>query len=216
MLFYQNILSQLLLCLEILSAIVAIGYLNKVKKTYWKWFVLYLIFVSLSEIFGKFSLDYFQDIKKYYYDFFVIPIEFLFFYWIYAIKSLKKQKLFWTSCIIYFISFIPHVFYIKEMRLINSMSYTVGCLLLLVFVLLEFYKQIKSDDIMFFKQNKMFYINLGVILFYVGTLPFFALDKFLLENARTLYLNYFTFFLIANCIMYILFTASFIWGKPKT
>jgi hypothetical protein len=95
------------------------------------------------------------------------------------------------------------------------MSYTIGAFLLAIMVYLEFVKQIKSDEILNFKQNKMFYINIGVLLFYVGTLPFFAFDKYLYHNLNSLWSLYKTFFLFACSSMYLLFIASFIWGKPK-
>ena len=95
------------------------------------------------------------------------------------------------------------------------MSYTVGVFLLSIMVYLEFIKQIKSEDILNFQNNKMFYINIGILLFYVGTLPFFAFDKQLYLNNNELWSNYKTFFLLSVNIMYLLFAASFIWGKPK-
>ena len=53
------------------------------------------------------------------------------------------------------------------------------------------------------------------MLFYVGTLPFFAFDKFIYEHLFEVWNYYFTFFLISVNLMYILFTLSFIWGKSK-
>lgn len=200
---------------ELFSAFIAILFYRKINKTYWKWFVIYLIFINLAELYSKFGLENFTHLRKYYYDFFIIPIEFLFFYWLYAKKSLKLEKLFWLSYIIYFIFYILHLFNFDKVRLISSMSYTVGVLFLAIMVYLEFIKQIKSDEIINFHKNKMFYINIGILLFYVGTLPFFAFDKQLYLNNNELWSNYKTFFLLSVNIMYLLFAASFIWGKPK-
>lgn len=200
---------------ELFSAFIAILFYRKINKTYWKWFVIYLIFINLAELYSKFGLENFTHLRKYYYDFFIIPIEFLFFYWLYAKKSLKLEKLFWLSYIIYFIFYILHLFNLDKVRLISSMSYTIGVLFLAIMVYLEFIKQIKSDEIINFHKNKMFYINIGILLFYVGTLPFFAFDKQLYLNNNELWSNYKTFFLLSVNIMYLLFAASFIWGKPK-
>ncbi len=85
----------------------------------------------------------------------------------------------------------------------------------MILVFLEFKKQIQNDDILAFPENKMFYINIGIMLFYVGTLPFFSLYHLLLKEPE-IWNIYYLYFLISNCIMYLLFTASFIWGKQKS
>lgn len=200
---------------EVICAIIGILYFNKLKKTYWKWFVVYVVFISIVELFSMYGLAYFPKLRKYYFDFLVIPIEFLFFYWLYAKKSLQLNKLFWISCIIYFIFYFLHLPNLDKIKTISSMSYTVGVFLLAIMVYLEFIKQIKSDEILNFQSNKMFYINIAVMLFYIGTLPFFAFDKYLYQNLNEVWGNYYTFFLMSVNIMYLLFSASFIWGKPK-
>lgn len=209
-------LRALVLFMEFSAAFVAVCYYPRLKQSLWRWFVYYLLLIFCMEAFGKWGLDNFQSLKKYYYDFFVIPFEFIFFYWLYAYQSLRRKKMFWffTSC--YIGSFIPHLFYLKEVRIINSLSYTLGDLLLLILVLLEYFKQLQSDDILNFRTHKMFYINAGVMLFYIGTLPLFAFDQMLYVNAKVIWNYYYHFFLLANGVMYGLFAASFIWGKQKS
>ena len=211
----QDILNNLQPFLIVLCAIVGILNYTKLKNTYWKWFVCYVVFLAIVELFSIYGLKHYPNIKKYYFDFFVIPIEFLFFYWLFAKKSLNSKKLYWVCCTTYLIFFIIHLFNLNEIRLISSMTYTVGVFLLSIMIFLEFIKQIKSDEILNFTTNKMFYINIAVMLFYVGTLPFFAFDKYLYENLNAVWENYKTFFLFSVNIMYVLFTISFIWGKPK-
>jgi hypothetical protein len=91
----------------------------------------------------------------------------------------------------------------------------IGALIMLILVSLEFLKQIKNENILMFNQNKMFYINIGIILFYVGNLPFFGLYYPIMKEPKIWNL-YYIYFMISNCIMYFLFAASFIWGKPKS
>lgn len=212
----QTILYSLINWSEGLAAIIAILYYKQLKNTYWKWFIIYITFIAFAEIFNVCILKYYLNFRKYYFDFIIIPIEYLFLYWLYAKKSLNNLKLFWFSYLIYGIFYFLDLLNYKQIRLIGVTNFTVGNLLLTIMVVLEFLKQIKSDDILYFKQNKMFYINIGVLLFYVGTLPLYTFDKYLYENAKELWRIYYTFFLFSVNLMYILFAASFIWGKPKT
>jgi len=214
MLEYYSYIGNLLLGIEFFSALVSIFYFQKVKHSHWKWFAIYLIFIFIQEFFWKFTPSFIGIRKQDYYVFFGIPIQYLFFYWLYAFKSLKNRKLFIICFLVYSITYIPLEIYFKKIDVVYSLNLTVGTILLTLLIVLEFIKQIKNDDILKFKENKMFYINIGVILFYIGTYPLFAFYDFFSKGTYTNIWNiYFLYFLITNCIMYLLFIASFIWGR---
>lgn len=214
MLNNQPELTNLLFGLEILSSLTAIFFLNRLKKTYWKWFAIYLTIVFLFDILIAKEIFSFSVKKQMIYAYIVFPLQFIFFYWLYAYKSLNKRKLFFAFLLIYLLSFIPVELYFAKLKVIFSFNYTIGTFLLMILVFLEFKKQIQNDDILQFWTNKMFYINIGVMLFYVGTLPFFGLYNLIVKEP-TIWNAYYIYFLISNCLMYLFFTASFIWGKPK-
>lgn len=208
------ILRNTLLGLEFLSALIAVFYFSKLKHTYWKWFCIYLVFIFIQEYYWFFNDTLLYNIsKQQYYAYLGIPIQYLFFYWLYALKSLKNKNLYILFSVIYIASLILDD-YLVELNIVYSLNMVVGATLLMILVILEYIKQIKTDDILRFKENKMFYINLGVILFYVGTLPFFAFYDVFFE---TPYLSigdwYYLYFRISVCIMYLLFIFSFIWGR---
>jgi hypothetical protein len=209
----KDILFNLLLFSETIAALVGIVYFKKLKNSYWKWFVFYLVFIAVESVILKFFVF---DIVVFLYDFLIVPIEFFFFYWLYAIKSLQNKKMFWTCVLLFLVTYIQHFFYKNQLKTINEITYIVGCMLLFVLVLFEFIKQIKSDDILLFKQNKMFYINVGVVLLYIGSLPLFAFKMYLYEFKKEIYICYAYYFYSSNILMYLLFAASFIWGKSKT
>jgi hypothetical protein len=212
---FQILLVDFILLAEFIAALTAVLFFGRIKNTYWKWFVYYLVFIFIVEAIGKWLLEDFHSFKKYYYNFFVIPIEFLFWYWLYASKSLNNKKVLVFFSGIYSISCIVYFFMIDDINLINSTNYLIGTLLLSILVIMEFFKQIKSDNILNFRQNKMFYINSGVMLFYVATLPFYAFHDTLYEKSKILWNFYGTFALVSCAIMYLLFSAAFIWGKPN-
>jgi hypothetical protein len=208
----QELLDKLTFVSEIIAASVAVAYYPKIKNSYWKWFVLYLVFILFESIILKYIS---KETRMYFYDFLVVPIEFFFFFWLYAQKSLKNNKIFWLCIIIFMASFVPHLFYTENYKSINEVSYIVGCLLLFALVLLELYKQIITDDILLFNQNKMFYINVGVVLFYIGSLPLLAFMNYLFSEENEIFNYYYTYFLFSGNLMYLLFAASFVWGKPQ-
>jgi len=203
-----------MLWVEGLTAVIAIFYYNREKKQQWKFFVFYLVFIFLCEAFGRWgNFIYFS--KAQYYNYFVMPCQFIFFYWLYAAKSLQQPKLFYILSLLYLLSFIPNEIFFSGNKIVFAFNYTFGCLILMLLVVMEYYKQINSHDILNFSKNRMFYINLGITLFYIGTLPFFALYS-PLRKYLEIWNIYFDYFLISGIVMYILFSISLIWGRQNS
>lgn len=215
MIEFQAFLRNSLIYIEILCAIIAIIKFRTLCNSYWKWFVFYLIIIPFAEFIGKYITKNFTISNTHYFDYFVIPFEFIFFFWLYC-QSLLKPKLFYILTAVYLVSFLPHLFYDNKILAVNSLSYTIGNFIILFLVFLEFGKQLQTDDILNFRQNRMFYINFGVMFFYVGTLPLFAFYEYLAQNLPVMLSYYYTYFLLANCTMYLLFITSFICGKQNS
>ena len=188
-------LLKLLLGLEFLSCITAIFYFKKLNKSFWIYFCFYLIILTFSD----FYIDAISKVthlkKQHIYAYFIIPLQFIFFYWLYAYQSLLKKKIFWLFLLLYIVSFIPIELYFARLKVVYSFNYTIGSFLLMILVFLEFQKQIKNDAILYFKQNKMFYINMGIMLFYVGTLPFFGLYNLIVKEPE-IWNMYYLYFLL--------------------
>ncbi|SDH96806.1 hypothetical protein SAMN05421846_10372 [Chryseobacterium taeanense] len=212
---FQRIVQELMFWSEGFAALISILYYQRIKNEYWKFFVFYLVFAFVSESIGKWGDHFIEYNKQAFYNYFVIPVEFLFFYWLYAAKSFNKPKLFFILSFIYLLSFIPGEFFYPPNKVMFSLNYTLGCLILMILVIMEYYKQINSSNILDFGKNRMFYINLGVTLFYIGTLPFWTFFE-LLKSYREIYNIYFAYFLISGVVMYVLFSISFLWGKQNS
>lgn len=214
MIDFQKGAFELMYLAEGISAVTSLIFYSRKKDHQWKYFMFYLIFIFLCESIGKWGHHFMDYNKPAFYNYFVIPVQFIFFYWLYAAKSLGKPKLFALLSFLYLLSFIP-IEFISTDKVMFSLNYTLGCLLLMILVIMEYYKQINSSDILHFNKNRMFYINLGVTLFYIGTLPFWTFLDYIREY-RGIFNIYFSYFLISGIIMYLLFTISFIWGKQNS
>jgi len=210
---FQNTLGEILFWIEGLAALIALLYFKSAKDSYWKYFVYYLIILFLFEIIGRYNENWGKHWKANFYNFLVIPYQFIFFYWLYALKSFKNKKLFWGLSLLYFVSFVSEIFF-KKYKIFFSFNYTLGCCMLMILVVMEYYRQINSNDILIFQQNRMFYINLGVTIFYIGTLPFITFYPFIVKYVEVWNI-YYDYFLISDIMMYVLFSISFIWGKQN-
>jgi len=211
----QQFLSDSFLWVEGAAALIALYYFKRLKGQYWRYFIYYLLLIFISEIIGKWGGELISFSKTKYYNYIVIPFQFIFFYWLYAVKSFNNKKIFWVISSLYVFSFLLSMLFFKESKIYFSFNYTLGCLLLMFLVIKEYYNQVNSLDILNFQANRMFYINLGVTLFYIGTLPFFTFYS-LLRAYIQIWDIYFDYFLISGIVMYILFSISFVWGKQNS
>ena len=211
---FQKVLQESLIWIEGLAALISIIFYRNAKDGYWKYFSFYLILMFFCEVFGKWGGNIVEYDKPKFFNYFVIPVEFLFFYWLYAAKSLKRPKLFYILSVLYLLSFLPNAYFFEARKIIFSFNYTFGCLILMILVIMEYYRQVNSSDILHFNKSKMFYINIGVTLFYIGTMPFWTFFS-LLNEYPDLFNMYFNYFLISGITMYLLFSISFIWGKQN-
>ncbi len=211
---YYPEMHHILLGIQLLCALVGLFYIKELKNSYWKWFPVYLTFIFAQDIFWTLRPSEMRDFSEEYYAFVGIPVQYLFLFWLYAYKSLNNEKLFYSFALIYLLTYIPTELYLGKIDLVYSINLTVGTILLAFLVVMEFLKQIKNDNILEFRKNKMFYINIGVILFYIGTYPFFAFENVLSQEPYiALWNGYYLYFLLSNYSLYLMFTASFIWGK---
>lgn len=215
----NDIFRYTLLGLESIAAISGFIAWKKIKSTYWKWFPIYLAIIAGTELICEFYIQHIdQKLHADIFFYFAIPLQFLFFFWLLNqyenAKGKNNHAL--ISAVIYIISFLIDQFYFQSTTYwFSSFSYTIGNILLLVLILRLLFRLIRSDDIIIFKEIMMFWVASGIMIFYLGSLPYFGMFNTLSTVFGPSINIYWYIQIILNGIMYFLFTMSFIWGNPK-
>jgi hypothetical protein len=203
---------------ELVACIAGLACYKKIRHSFWKIFPLYLVFVVLAEQTGNYlRLHYPLEVNVHFYSYFEIPVEFVFFFTLFRLAD-KRNRYNWISLLCmgtYLACWLVEIL-LKKPIFFYYFSYTVGNLLLLILILRFFIRLVTSDGIITFKRNMLFWVSLGLLIFYLGSFPYFALVEFMANKYPDLIYTYkdITYFL--NCFMYLMFTFSFIWGKPTT
>jgi hypothetical protein len=207
---------------ELIACVVGFIYWKKIKNTYWKWFPVYLGILFLVEMTGKVLRLVFHDneTNTALYRYFGIPIQFLFFFWLFYcyFSNLNKKDKRWplTGAAIYIGAwFTEWLFFEKVKAWFMSFSYTMGNIVLLVLVILFFIRFINSEMILKYRESLMFWVCLGLLAFYLGTFPYYALRNTLYSNLNSVFKAYSYVSLGLDYLMYIFFTIAFICGRPK-
>jgi hypothetical protein len=217
-----SIFQYILYGLELTTCITGFFFWRKIKTSFWRWFPFYLVFIVVTEQTGNYlnflATNEAADLKNRMISYLIVPVEFLFFYIMYYVQANSPgRKRLVVFCIAIFIfGFIADLLYFKDKEfLFSSFSYCIGNLSLLIVIISFFIQFVSSSELINFKSSFIFWVSAGLLIFYLGTLPFFALFRFLYNEYPDIFLIYAAVMLFFNCVMYILFCIAFIWGKVK-
>jgi len=206
--------------LELSACITAFFYWNKIKNSHWKYFAFYLALIVITELTAEYFLHCLKDLKTnaQIYRYWGLPLQFFFFFWLYYqyLKDGKNRYLPLVSGLIYLSCwFIDQNYFIGLFPWFDSFSYSVGCILLLILLLAYVFQLTSAGELFSFKSNMMLMVNLGILLFYIGTLPYWGFKGVMYENYQDLFSVYYVIQFILNYMMYLIFTMAFIWGRQK-
>ena len=215
--------NRILFFCELLACLTGLFYYNKVKNTYWKYFPFYLVFIVCSEITGtyldfKYTNNIYYNIN--YFVYFGLPAEFVFLFMLFY-SSAGTSKTRFLPLIFnfsYLIVWLIGILFLRSKSVyFDAISYTFGNLLLLILILRFFIQLVTSDDIVNFRQNMLFWVSFGLLLFYLGSFPYYCLinDHKIWITHRIIMDKYKIVVNGLNSLMYLMFTISFIWGKPN-
>jgi hypothetical protein len=213
----MNILLIIFYCFELLAFTASVFYWKKIRNTRYKWFTIYLGYIILADLTGNYITSRGLPNSPFF-NYCVIPVEFLFFYWLLykAAPPRGALKLHGVAAGVYLLSFIVDACYFsRRIYPFYSLSYSVGNLLLLILILSFFYQLINSDAVLTYRSNMMFWICAGLLVFYLGSCPYYGLRNTFAYTYISINILYSKIVLILDCFMYLLFTFSFIWGKPN-
>jgi hypothetical protein len=214
-----HVMQYITILMELASFITGLLQWKKTRHTVWKWFIVYLGFIVAGELTCN-ILSYTEYVNKVntIFNFIIIPVEFIFFYWLYYqhAGSTKNKSLVIGCCVLYLLSFAADQYFFQGKQfLFDSFSYCIGNLLLLVTILSFFMQFSKGNEILHFRSSLIFWVSLGNLVFYLGTLPYFGLIHLLYDKHRLIF-NYYTYLMFAfDWVMYLLFIIGFIKWKQK-
>lgn len=201
-----------------LAAMLSLIKWNELKTSHFKYLSMYLVFIFLSELTG-FLLGEFgsKRINQDYYNFIVIPIEFLFFFWLYLMhaKSNYLRNVIFKSVVIYLSVFFIENFFLSEKSFL-SISYMFGSFFLLIIIFGYLFWFIRKGDLENIRFNPLIYISIGLLVFYMGSFPYYGLKNYLWTEYKVIGNNYWYVVTSLNCFMYCMFTISLLCNYQKS
>lgn len=186
---------------EIVSLLLSILFIKTFKSKQYYFFISYLIFAIVADFVGGLITESSDAWIYNIYTFF----EYLSVVGIYYFLNKKPS----SKKIVFYLSIIFYSIYAISFIYTHLQRYTVIILHFFVvpFLFLYFKELLNSNKITNYKKQLFFWITVGLLIYYLGTLPFITLSFIGILKNKIL----FTIPAIILVIMHLIFTVSLIW-----
>ncbi len=188
---------------------------KKIKELKYKIFTGYLGIIVITELanilFSNSDYSWYNQIVMH----FNVPMQFIFLFYFLVYQPKKLNRIIVLAFAGIYLGFFltERLNFFGRPDYFDSLSYGVGCLLLICSILIAITNIFKFADPLAYNQNTFFWIIMGLIIYYMGSFPYQNFRNFLWSHdayTRTAYLLHYvsqTF----NCIMYLLFAYAIKW-----
>lgn len=211
---------------ELLSAITGTIFYFKYRHTHLKYFLYLLWFITLTEFLAGFSVKYeikgliFYDKDGVKYNLWMLNLlrlvtfNSLFFIYFKYLNTMFFKRCIKLFAIVYILASAINWSFIQSFIWnASELPRIIGSILLIITILFYFIELLRSEKIVVFHRLLLFWISVGLLLFYTGTIPF-ALKwngYMLIPGIHKLFLIVY----ILATIMYLTFTFGFIWSRKE-
>ena len=197
---------------EILAFLVSLFVWGKLQFTRLSTLPFYLAFILLMEVI-TFYMKLNRQMSNTIINSLLIPVEFV--YLLLLLRSFlndrRLKKVVVMIVLAYLLILTIDLLYYRETYLrLYLRSYITGVCFLVIACCFYFFEMMNSERILSFYQNPEFWLTTGVLIFYLGTLPFHIyLNTGSSKNVEILVRIKGIFYLLM-CTMYIFFTIAMI------
>jgi len=211
---FNSIFHYVLLSFEGIAAITAILFYGKYKHTVLKYFAWILVYTILNDICALYVYKlYGNNVVLYNIYSFIYFLYLYYVFWDFVESKVYKRWIVYCICIFLLASLINAFTanFIFEDQLI---AYIIGACLV-IFCIILYYIEILSDSrVLHIKEDLLFWVSIGLLLFYVGYIPIMISREFFSNNSD-LFVTLFNVQRILIIIMNSCFIIGFLWTKKK-
>lgn len=192
------------------SLLVSLLVYQKPSGFYLKLFPPFLLLTLIAEVYGSwlFSVDKNNVVI---YNFFS-TFEFCFYLFIVSIliKNSTTKKIARLTILLYAMVAVVNIVFILKMKTFHVTTYTVGCLLIVVFCIYYFLELFRFPEPGKLVQNPAFWICSALLFFYCCGFPLYGLINQWKGISKLVLENFVDIVTILNIFLYSLFTIAFL------
>jgi len=211
---FNSVFQYILMSFYGIAALTAILFYDKYKHTVLKYFVWILIYTFLNEFSAKY-VYYWLETNVVMYNVYN-TIFFLYFFYVFYnfVKNKTYKKWILYSAVLFLAVTVVSVIVVNAYFNNLMTSYITGACLI-IFCIILYYIEILSDSrVLYIKEDLLFWISVGLLLFYVGYIPIKISREFFSDN-NDLFVTLFNVQRVLIIIMNSCFILGFLWTKKK-
>jgi hypothetical protein len=196
---------------ELIAAFIALLFFNKYNKSSERFFLYFLWFTLLIEVSGI-AWRYLSVKSNFWiYNIFTLLAFNFYFFWYHQIISNRLLRKVVVLFVLIFSIVTFYNFITEPWGGYHKITFIVGAFFTVFSAIFHFYELLNNDEIIDVKHKLSFWISTGLLLFYVGMIPFM-----IFSDTFDSYHNYRNIILIfLNLILYTCYSLGFIWVKEK-
>lgn len=216
---YMNLRDKLIWALLVMEAIAFIAsfiFFKRLKREGLIFITVLMSVIMLTEIIGKLiSEGIITFIKSSFWFNVMVPLTFLS---LFVLFYQNTASLFWRRAIAVFmgITILFAVYLLVQgTKRFDTLNYTITAAFVCACCLHYLYECMNSRYITGIYKNALFYLAIGTLLFYLGTLPLRSMYNYLFAHYQSVFYRYYMLSFFLNYIMYGLIIFGIVWAKKK-
>jgi len=196
----------------LISLLISIIFYKRLKPSWLRLFTWFLLFSMLISITGYFYSFYLKTGNHFIFNLYLL-VQFLFyfgiFYKTFQTKKLKTFTLFVSICFLIYL--LINFIFLDGFHTFNSLAFTIGSVLTILFCLLYFGALFNADGFINYFKIPMFWIATGILFFFVGNFLYLSFLNYILENNLDSGGNIYEVIIITlNLLLYCFFSIGFL------
>lgn len=197
----MNTFQESIIFFEIASLLLSLIFINKFKSKQYYFFISYLIFAIIADFIGGLITESSDAWVFNIYTFFEYSSVAGIYYFLNK-NTFSKKVIFYMSIIFYCIYAFSFIYTPLQRYTVIVLHFFV-----LPFLFLYFQELLNSKKIINYKKELFFWITVGLLIYYLGTLPFITLSFIEQLQTKVLY----TIPGVIVVIMHLIFIGNLIW-----
>lgn len=201
---------------EFCAFILSVVTYKKLRNNKLVTFPFFLFFIFSGELFAFFLAVKYHNNVAFHNVFTTIQIVYYLFLIRHNLSSSKAAKILLISIYLFVIVTGVNYFFIEKLEQeLLCYTFTLGCVLIAVWVAYYFHELILSDEIENYSSRPFFWIALGLFVFYVCNIPYMSIFNYLANNYPVIFNAYFSIIEFLNYIMYSFFIIGMLCMNKK-
>ena len=197
-----------------IAVVTAILFYGKYKHTALKYFVWILIYNLINEVSAKY-VYYWLETNVVMFNVYN-TIFFLYFFYVFYnfVKSKTYKKWIVYSTWLFIITTVINIFTVNAYFDNLMISYITGACFIIFCIILYFIEILSDSRVLHIKEDLLFWISIGLLLFYVGYIPI-KLSRQFFADLNDIFVTLYNVQRILIIIMYSCFIIGFVWTKKR-